>query len=47
LPRTPDGKLFASFFALYAGIVFIVTAAILVTPAVHRVLHLFHWESGA
>jgi hypothetical protein len=46
VPRTPGGKLFAALFALYAGVVFIVTAAILVTPAVHRVLHRFHWERG-
>lgn len=47
VPRTPAGKMFASVFALYAGVVFIVTAAVLVTPVVHRVLHLFHAERDA
>ena len=30
-------------YALYAGLVFIVTAGLLFTPVVHRVLHWFHW----
>ncbi|HEY0994664.1 MAG TPA: hypothetical protein VGD77_01615, partial [Gemmatimonadaceae bacterium] len=37
------GKLFAAFFALYAGLVFLVLAALLLTPVFHRVLHRFHW----
>jgi hypothetical protein len=43
-PVTAAGKLFASFYALYAGLVFIVTAALLLTPLVHRLLHRFHWD---
>jgi hypothetical protein len=43
-PVTPAGKLFAGFFALYAGLVFIVTAALVFTPVVHRVLHRIHWD---
>ena len=43
-PVTPAGKLFAGLYALYAGLVFIVTAALIFTPVVHRVLHKFHWE---
>ena len=43
-PVTPDGKLFAGLFALYAGLVFIVAAALVLTPIVHRVLHQFHWD---
>lgn len=43
-PVTPGGKLFAGFFALYAGLVFIVTAALLLTPLLHRLMHRFHWE---
>lgn len=44
-PVTPGGKLFAGVYALYAGLVFIVTAALVFTPIVHRVLHKFHWNS--
>ena len=44
-PVTPGGKLFAGIYALYAGLVFIVTAALIFTPVVHRILHKFHWET--
>jgi hypothetical protein len=42
-PMTPAGKLFAGIFALYAGLVFIVSAALLFTPLLHRLMHRFHW----
>jgi hypothetical protein len=42
-PQTDGGKVFAGLYALYAGLVFIVTAALLFTPVVHRLLHRFHW----
>jgi len=44
LPQTTAGKLFAGLYALYAGLVFIVTAALLFTPVLHRMLHRFHWD---
>lgn len=44
-PVTSAGKLFAGLYALYAGLVFIVTAALVLTPIVHRVLHKFHADS--
>jgi hypothetical protein len=43
-PATDAGKLFAGLFALYAGLVFIVTAALLFTPLLHRLMHHFHWD---
>jgi hypothetical protein len=43
-PQTDSGKLFAGLYALYAGLAFIVTAALLVTPVLHRLLHRFHWD---
>jgi len=43
-PVTAGGKLFAGLYALYAGLVFIVCAALMLTPVLHRVLHAFHWE---
>ena len=43
---TPQGlKLFAAFYALYAGLVFLIVASIIFAPVVHRVLHRFHWET--
>lgn len=44
VPATSAGKLFAGLFALYAGLVFIATAALVLGPVVHRVLHRFHLD---
>lgn len=44
MPQTPGGKLFASFFALYAGLVFIVVAGVILAPGVHRVLHHLNFD---
>lgn len=44
MPVTEAGKLFAGLFALYAGLVFIATAALVFGPVVHRVLHRFHLD---
>jgi len=46
-PLTAAGKMFAGIYALYAGLVFIVTAALVVTPILHRVLHRFHLDEKA
>ena len=44
-PRTDGGKLFAGLYALYAGLVFLVVAGLIIAPIlVHRVMHKFHWE---
>ena len=43
-PLTPGGKLFAGFYALYAGLVFIVSAGMLAVPVIHRILHHFHFD---
>ncbi|WP_302174852.1 hypothetical protein [uncultured Hydrogenophaga sp.] len=44
-PLTLAGKLFAGTYALYAGLVFIVVAALVLTPVIHRVLHRFHADA--
>ena len=43
-PQSTAGKLFAGFYALYAGLVFIATAALLFAPIFHRLIHSFHWS---
>ncbi|MCX5800792.1 MAG: hypothetical protein NTX17_05325 [Candidatus Eisenbacteria bacterium] len=40
--HTAGAKLFASFYALFAGIVFLLSVGILFAPIVHRFLHRFH-----
>lgn len=43
-PQTAGGKVFAGLYALYAGMVFLVVAGIILAPVVHRLLHKFHWD---
>ncbi len=45
-PGTIAGKLFAGLYALYAGLVFIVTTALLFAPMFHRLMHRFHWSEN-
>ena len=40
--RTAGGKIFASFYALYSGIIFLVVVGIMVVPVMHRLLHRLH-----
>ena len=40
--RTDAGKLFASFYALFSGIIFLVSVGLLIAPVFHRLLHQFH-----
>ena len=42
--QTPAGKLFAGLYALYSGIVFLVTAGVVMAPVLHRFMHHFHLE---
>lgn len=42
--HTNAGKLFASFYALYSGIVFLVSVGVILAPLYHRFLHRFHLE---
>ena len=44
-PVTFAGKLFAGCYALYAGLLFIVTAGLLFAPVLHRLMHRFHWNA--
>ena len=41
-PSTPAGKIFASFYALYCGVVLLVSVGLFLTPVVHRLMHRFH-----
>ncbi|MCU1330830.1 MAG: hypothetical protein JWN34_6200 [Bryobacterales bacterium] len=43
-PHTDGGKVFAALFALYAGLVFLVGASLVIAPIVHRAMHKFHWK---
>jgi hypothetical protein len=43
---TGPAKLFASAYALFSGIVFLLIAGILTAPVAHRLLHRMHLEPG-
>ncbi len=41
--KTEVGKIFASFYALFSGIVFLLVMGIFLAPALHRLLHRLHF----
>ena len=45
-PHTPAGKLFASFYAIYSGVMLLASVGVLLAPGLHRILHRFHVETG-
>jgi hypothetical protein len=40
--HTVAGKLFASFYAIYSGVILLASVGILAAPIFHRFLHRFH-----
>ena len=40
--HTTGGKIFASCYALFAGLIYLVAAGVLFAPIFHRMLHKFH-----
>jgi hypothetical protein len=45
--QTFAGKIFASIYALFSGMIFLVAVGVLFAPLYHRFLHRFHLEIGA
>ena len=41
---TTAGKLFASFYALFSGVVFLAGVGLILGPVLHRFLHRFHLD---
>jgi hypothetical protein len=44
--HTESGKIFAGCYALYCGLVLIISVGLLAAPVFHRFLHKFHLESA-
>ncbi|MGE0736115.1 MAG: hypothetical protein AB7G15_07210 [Alphaproteobacteria bacterium] len=42
--KNDGAKLFASFYALFSGLIFLGAAAVIVAPWVHHLLHRLHAE---
>jgi hypothetical protein len=45
-PRSDGGKLFAGCYALYAGLVFLISIGVILAPIVHRLMHRYHWKTS-
>ena len=43
--RSTGGKVFASAFALFSGVVFLTSVGVLLAPLAHRFFHRFHLEA--
>jgi len=44
---TEGGKIFASGYALFSGLVFMIVFGIIAAPALHRLIHRFHLDDEA
>jgi hypothetical protein len=44
---TRGGKIFASLYALFSGVIFLVVVGIIIAPLAHRLLHRLHLEESA
>lgn len=44
-PVTMSGHLFVGIYGLYAGLVFIASAGVLISPVIHRIIHKLHWKN--
>ena len=43
-PKSNGGKIFAGCYALYSGLLILVTAGVVLAPVLHRIMHRFHWD---
>jgi hypothetical protein len=44
--KTDCAKLFSSLYALFSGIVFLSTVAVIFAPIAHRILHILHFNES-
>jgi hypothetical protein len=44
--HTTAGKLFASAYALFSGLIFVIVTGIVIAPILHRFFHWFHLEGN-
>lgn len=44
--KTDEGKIFASFYALFSGIAFLSTIAVFISPILHRFMCKLHLEDN-
>ena len=44
--NTNGGKIFAGFYALFCGLIFVTIITIFLAPLFHRFIHKFHLDAG-
>jgi hypothetical protein len=44
--HSPAGKAFAGIYALFAGVVFLMVAGVMLAPLAHRLMHRLHMEES-
>jgi hypothetical protein len=44
--KTAGGKVFASLYALFSGVIFLVVVGIIIAPLAHRLMHRLHLEDA-
>ena len=44
--HTTAGKLFASFYALFSGVIFLISIGVFLAPVIHRLMHQFHIQNA-
>jgi hypothetical protein len=44
VPRSQAGKVFAIVYALFSGVIFLTSVALILAPVGHRILHRFHMD---
>ena len=44
--HTTAGKLFASAYALFSGLIFVIVTGVVIVPILHRFFHWFHLEGN-
>lgn len=45
MAKTDGAKLFASIYAIYSGVAFLTSVAVIFAPVLHRFLHSFHLDT--
>ena len=43
---TQDAKIFASFYSLFSGLIFVGAMGLVISPILHRMLHKFHIDDA-
>lgn len=46
VPQTSSAKIFSGIYALYSGLILLISVGVIVAPLAHRFLHMMHADEG-